>query len=82
MTNGFNLLLEQYNLANYDCDGDFDDYYWLVSEYICNSILTTGTIHRYEFLDAMTDILEIDEDDINVDQVDSIMDEFFDIVKG
>ena len=45
MTHDFNMLLEQYNLANFECDGDYEDYYWSVAEWIGLTIFSHGSIH-------------------------------------
>ncbi len=79
MTHDFNMLLEQYNLANFECDGDYEDYYWSVAEWIGQTIFSHGSIHKSDLLELMCDLLEITEDDINVDDVDDFLDDLYEI---
>ncbi|AUR85811.1 hypothetical protein NVP1081O_076 [Vibrio phage 1.081.O._10N.286.52.C2] len=73
MTHDFNMILEQYNLANHDCDGDFDDYYWAVAEWISQTVFNREAIRKHDILELLCDLLEIDEHVINVDDVDSLL---------
>ena len=77
MTHDYNMLLEQYNLANHECDGDFDDYYWMVAEWIGQTIFSHGVIHKHDMLELLCELLEITEDEINVDDVDDFLNDIF-----
>lgn len=80
MTHDFNMLLEQYNLAFFECDGDFEDYYWSVAEWIGQTIFSHGTITKNDILELMCDLLEITEEEINVDEVDDFLDDVYELV--
>jgi hypothetical protein len=73
MTHDYNLLLEQYNLAQLVCDGDLEDYYWEVAEWIERTMLTRASITKHDILDILCDILEVSEEEIDVDNVDDFL---------
>lgn len=81
MTHDFNLLLEQYNLANFNTDDEFDEYYWNVAEQIGQVHFSSGTLTEHDIIDLLTDMLELDESDINIDEIEPFLDEIFEIIK-
>lgn len=77
ITHDLNMLLEQYNLANHECDGDFEDYYWTVSEWIGQHLFTHGAVCKSDVLDFLCELLDVEEDGINVDDVEEFLDEVY-----